>query len=467
MPGHKQTGQGTPRLRGHWGTAIFESDLAEMSGIDYLEAPTGTLLEAQALAAEAFGADFSFFLVNGSSSGNHVAMLSAVRPGQKVILPRASHRSVFAAALLAGAEPVYVAPEFHPATGLPLATSAAAMSRAIKRHPDAAAVHITSPSYYGFCSDVHHMVLAAREAGLSILADEAHGAHFGFHPSLPPTALQAGADLVVQSIHKTAGSLYQSSMLHGRIGRIRRDTVEGVLGLLQSSSPSALLLASLDEARSTLATQGRSLLERAIGLAEDARSRINEMAGLRCYGSELVGQAGVVDCDPTKLLVRVAGLGLTGYQAASRLLNSHSVEVEFADSQHILCSVTLADTAADLASLLEGLRALDASVPGVRREATSAPQWPAQPEIAVSLREASFAELRHVTLKDAVGEVCGESVMPYPPGIPVLLPGEVIGSDAVEFLRQSVADGANVIGAADPRLHTLGVLDQHRRMRAA
>jgi len=458
MPGHKQTGSGTPLLRQHLGDAMFRADLAEMSGIDYLEAPVDTLLEAQALAAEAFGADRTFFLVNGSSGGNHAALLSAVRPGDKVILPRASHRSVFAALLLAGAEPVYVAPEFHPATGLPLATRASDVARAVDRHPDASAVHVTSPSYYGFCSDVRAIGAAAHQANMPLLVDEAHGAHFCFHPALPEPALKAGADITVQSIHKTAGSLYQSSVLHLRQNRVRPEALEQALGMLQSSSPSALLLASLDEARSTLATRGHELLEGCIELAEEARHRINGIAGLLCYGRELVGRGGVVDYDPTKLLIGVAGLSVTGYRAAQWLMSARSVEVEFADKRHLLCSLTLADSASDVATLIDSLTALAVDHRGQVKSAVESLAWPAPPTTVLPLRDASFAVTRRLPLADAEGEVCAETAMLYPPGIPLLLPGELIDRDCIRFLRRSVAEGATLAGVADLRLDTIAVV---------
>jgi arginine decarboxylase len=458
MPGHKHTGIGTPRLRQSWGEALFHSDLSEMSGIDYLEAPTNSLVEAQAMAAEAFGADWSYFLVNGSSVGNHAALLSAVRPGDKVILPRASHRSVFAALLLAGAEPVYVQPEFHPATGLPLATPARGIADAIQRRPDAAAVHITSPTYYGFCSDVRAIAQSAHEANLPLLVDEAHGAHFCFHAALPEPALKAGADLAVQSIHKTAGSLYQSSVLHLRQGRLRRETMEHVLGLLQSSSPSSLLLASLDEARSTLATGGRALLDACIELAEDARRRINAIPGLRCYGPELIGQGGVAAYDSTKLLIGVDGLDLSGYQAADWLATARSIEVEFADNRHLLCAVTLADSAGDLATLLEAVQTLAEDHRGSSRKAMESPHWPAPATAVLPLREASFAPSRRLPASQAEGEVCAETVMLYPPGIPLLLPGEIIDRQCIEFLQRSVSAGAKLAGVSDLCLTTIQVV---------
>ena len=455
MPGHKSSGLTMPRLAQAWGQGLLALDLSEMSGVDYLEAPAHTLAEAQALAAEAFGAEYSCFLVNGTTVGNQAMLLAAVQPGQDVILPRASHRSVFAALMLADARPVYVPPEFHPAAGLPLATPAGAVRDAIAAHPDAAALHLTSPTYYGFCSDLD--AIEPRSA-LPLLVDEAHGAHFAFHEGLPRTALRAGANLTVQSLHKTGGSLYQSSLLHGQAGPVGRAAVEQALGWLQSSSPSSLLLASLDEARSTLAVRGREMLDRCIALAHEARRLIREMPGLGCYGDELVADGGVAAYDPTKLLVRLDGLSVNGYQAASWLMDRFAVEPEFAETRHLLFALTLVDERPAFDQLLAGLGSLAEEFGGTKGPEAPEAAWPAIPAAALPLRAAAVAGSRPVRWQDAVGEVSAESVIPYPPGVPIILPGEIVSSDVVAFVQSLVAQGAGVVGLADRTCQTLRVV---------
>lgn len=460
MPGHKQMPARNRQLAQMWGDGLFRSDLSEIGGLDYLHAPKSTLAQAQRLAAEAFGADFTFFLVNGSTAGNHASLLSSVRAGQKVLVPRASHRSVFAALLLSDAVPVYIPPHYHPEAGVSLAVDLEQMQKLLRAHPDIAAIQICSPSYYGATSDVAASAALAHTAGIPLLVDEAHGAHFGFHPHLPPSALQTGADLVVQSTHKTLGSLYQSSMLHGKQGIIRADRVQQILAMLQSSSPSTLLLASLDAARATLATEGADLLEHIVTLAEQARAEIQTLPGLWCYGSDLVGAGCVHGYDPTKLMIRVSPLNMTGYEAKDWLARGCGVEVELADTDHILCSLTLYDTEAEVAQLISALKHLvcQAQISGLPKQRHRLRLAPGIPLQAMRLREATFAPSKPCPLREAVHRICAESVVPYPPGIPALLPGEIIDAETVAYLEALVADGAAIVGTADPQLRTLQVV---------
>ena len=456
MPGHKQI---TPRMADLERLAeygLFACDLSEMAGLDYLHSPTGSLAEAQALAADAFGADFSFFLINGSTAGNHAALLATLREGDRVLVSRASHRSVFAGLLLSDAEPVFVPPQVHPQAGVVLATDIDAFKEVHQQTPETKALHVTSPSYYGFSSNLSGLAQLAHQAEVPLLVDEAHGAHFSFHQDLPPAAIAAGADLVVQSTHKTLGSLYQSSMLHGREGKVTAGEVSQALSMLQSSSPSSLLLASLDAVRSRMATQGNGLLSKAIELAESSRSRIREIAGMWCYGVELVGSGGVDSCDPTKLMVRVSDSGWTGHAAASWLRREHGLEVEFSDAANIVCTVTIADTKEDLDALVEGLRKLSQAA---RASSTMRPQgvnrWPPIPKRTMSMRRATFARSRSLPLREATGSIAAESVIPYPPGIPILVPGELIDAATVEYLEEVRARGASIVGTKDPSLKSV------------
>jgi arginine decarboxylase len=467
MPGHKQRVAGNVLLADLCGAAVLGADLSEVGGLDYLHAPAGALREAQALAAAAFGADHTFFLVNGSTVGNQAALLACVGEGQEVLLPRASHRSVFAGLVLAGAVPVYLPSRPHPAVGVPLAADPGPVAALLRAHPGVAAVHLTSPSYQGYGSDLPAFARAAHARGVPLLVDEAHGAHFAFHPRLPAPGLAAGADLAVQSAHKTLGSLTQSSLLHCRAGRVDPGRLAGALALLQSSSPSALLLASLDAARAVMATSGEALLERAIELAEQARAAIRAIPGLWCHGDDLVGRGAVTSHDPTKLLIRVAGLGTTGFAAARWLAAARGIEVEMSGPEHLVCTVTPADSRADLEALVGALGLLSERCR--RRSRRGGPALaradgpdrlaaPPLPPVALSPRAAHFAPTRAVPVGEALGEICAEYVLPFPPGIPALVPGEVLDRTTAEYVLTLAGAGARIVGPSDRTLRTLRVV---------
>jgi arginine/lysine/ornithine decarboxylase len=466
MPGHKH-GPVDNRLLGQlWGPGLFRSDLSEIGGLDYLHAPRGVLRRAQQLAAAAFGADRTFFLINGSTVGNQASILSTVPAGRKVLLPRASHRSVFGALILADAVPVYIPPRSHPAVDLPLAVDIVAARELARAHPDLAAIQLTSPTYYGSSSDLGAFAQLAQSLRAPLLVDEAHGAHFGFHAALPMGAVQAGADLVVQSTHKTLGSLTQSSMLHYRRGRVDLRRLREVLALLQSSSPSALLVASLDSTRAALATQGEAALGRLISLADEIRAEIRAIPGLWCYGPDLIGRGAVHSFDPTKLLIGVNALGLTGFTAGRWLARRRGIEAELYDFDNVLCSLTVADSMESCSRLVAALRDLSVSCgvsDSVTERPSEMPPWPDLPRLASSPRAAYFAPSRRVELRSAIGQISAEFVIPYPPGIPALVPGEVIDRPTVEYIGRLAAQGGAIIGSADRQLRTIRVVTSSRR----
>lgn len=460
MPGHKFRPELLPDLTTWLGAGWAQVDVNECSPtIDYLHAPGPALREAQALAAALYGADATHFLINGATSGNQAMLLTATRDGQKVIVSRTAHRSVYAGLILSGAHPVYVPASVHPRTGLPLAVSTDAVAQALAANRDAVAVHVTGINYYGYLPDLPALAGLAHAHGAPLLVDEAHGAHLGLHPALPRSAVQQGADLVVQSPHKTLGALTQAAWLHVNGGRIARPALVQALALLQSSSPSVLLTGSLDVVRRLAALDGRRLLGRALALAARARDAIRAIPGLDCYGSELVDPAhGIADHDPTKLVVDVRASGWLGTQIQTRLREQSRVGVEFADPAHIIASITLADDDASVDALLKALRRAAATSPeGSAPTQPVAILLPPIPPMALTPREAFGRPTQAVPLAGAVGRICGEQVMPYPPGIPVLLPGEVVGAEHVDFLTAQLAHGVRLVGPEDPGLSTLRV----------
>jgi arginine decarboxylase len=451
-PGHK-SGKGiSTRFRKFVGSKIFTIDLTTLDEVDCLQKPVGVIKEAQELAAEAHGADRSFFLVNGTTVGNHAMILSTVLPGDEVLVARNAHKSILAGIILSGATPRFFLPRFDADLGIAVNVGAEDARNAMRAHPRARVVTVTSPNYYGIAADMAGIVAAAREYDKTLLVDEAHGPHLHFHPALPCSAVDAGADLTVQSTHKIVGGMTQASMLHLREGRADAARVAAILQVLQSTSPSYILMASLDLARMQMATEGRKLLGKAIELAEEARARINRIAGLRCLCAAQVEAWGDFRLDVTKLTISVKGVGLTGY-AASTLLNSEfGIQVEMADLYNVLVIVSIGDRRDDLDRLVCGLEILARRSPSARDgHVADVPAVPPVQEakLACTPREAYFAAHTLVPLSRAAGRTSADIITIYPPGIPILVPGEEISQTAVEYLEFLGARGARIDGVLD------------------
>jgi len=485
-PGHKQ-GRGSP---GEWAAALASGALG-LDVSDVLAAPrwddswTAVLAAAEGLAAQALGADFCRFLVNGTTAGVH-AMIMAAAAGGKVIVARNSHRSVIGGLILADAQPVYVEPVYEPTAGLWLPPPARAWVRAIDQHPDARAVLVTYPTYDGAALDLAPIAAAAASRGMAVLVDEAHGPHFGLHPALPPRAIQAGADLSAQSPHKLLGSLTQASWLLGRTSRVALDQVAAALDILQTTSPSALLLASLDVARRQVALEGPRLVDLALERAEAVRAHVARLTGLTCLPAAIAGQsapnavqvAGSPDkpahspglaagsggqptgvrWDPTKLLIGVTELGLSGYTAA-RLLRRWGVQVELAGPGYILALVTWSDNDETIGALCGALTRLvregpqlattgagDAPQGALGLRASPFPPPPAPGPQRLRPRAAALAPAKLVPLERAAGAVAADMACPYPPGIPVWCPGEEVSEEAVAYLQDILRQGGEVRG---------------------
>jgi len=467
-PGHRRGQGAAPALRELLGEQALRADLPELPELDNLFAPAGVIAQAQTLAAEAFGAERSYFLANGSTCGLEAALLATCAPNEPVLVPRNAHRSVVAGLILSGAHPVYVAPTLDAAfaPGLPLAIDPATVATALARYPQARAVVLVSPTYHGVCSDGAAIAAVAHGHGIPLIVDEAHGPHFAFHPALPAPALALGADVVVQSTHKLLGALSQASMLHGQGQRVDWSRLAAALQLTQSTSPSALLLASLDAARHQMATAGEALLGPTVALA---RTLATELAALP--GLAVVGQGAgplpptIAALDPTRLVVDVTGLGLSGLAADELLHGELGVTVELPELAHLTLMVSLGNTVADGEQCVAGFRTLaERAWAGYAADPVSA--WagavlPIAPITcpAVSPRTAFFAPMATVAAADAVGKLSAETLSPYPPGIPVVVAGEEITAEALALVQQVRQQGGEVTGARDSTLGSLKILD--------
>ena len=428
-------------------------------------APQGAIAAAQKLAAEAFGAKDSWFLVNGSTAGIIAAILATCGSGDKIILPRNIHQSVISGLILSGAIPIFVAPEYDPEWDLTHSISAQGVAQALAAHPDAKAVMMVYPTYHGVCGDVAQIAEITHQYKIPLLVDEAHGAHFGFHPQLPIAALAAGADLTVQSIHKVLGAMTQASMLHVQGQLINQYKLNQALQMVQSSSPSYLLLASLDAARRQMAMAGSEQMAQTLELAADARTRIADIPGLSVLQAPAVTSAGFCRLDPTRLTVRVSGLGLTGYEADEILHQELGVTAELPDLCHLTFMISLGNARADIDRLVVGLLSLsntDRSSRLALRDIAVTTQIPLG-KSKMTPREAFFAPAIALPIEDSVGYMSAELVCPYPPGIPVLMPGEAIASSCIEFLQQILANGGTITGCSDSDLKTIKVVRRSKR----
>jgi len=493
-PGHKR-GQGiSAALAAVMGNAVFQVDLPELPELDNLFAPEGVIRDAQALAAAAFGAERTWFLANGSTCGIQAAVLATCKPGDKIVLPRNSHQAAIAALILSGAVPIFVQPDYDPDWGIAHSITAAGVAAALAQHPDARAVMLLYPTYYGACGDVEAIAQLAHQHQIPLLVDEAHAAHFAFHPQLPISALAAGADLTVQSIHKTLGALTQASMLHLRSQLIDPDQISRALQLVQSTSPSYLLLASLDAARHQVAQHGTPLLSQTLELAKIARDRLRQIPGLRVFAPH--PSPGCLTLDPTRLTVDVSGLNLTGFRADELLHTQLGVTAELPGLHHLTFIISIGNTREDIAQLVKGFEILvsesnmfDLTLPGSKaNELTRQPLFqkgfrknsdeslkgrPNRAEAPIfslpthsvssqplTPRDAFFAPTETLAIEQTSDRIAAELVCPYPPGIPILIPGDRISTAALTFLQQVLAAGGVITGCADTDLKTLKVVKQ-------
>nr|MBA2519292.1 DegT/DnrJ/EryC1/StrS family aminotransferase [Chloroflexia bacterium] len=455
-PGHKLGAGTSDELHDLLGPGVFAADIWLNTA-----AHDTAVRDAEALAAATWGAGRTFFLVNGSSSGNHAFLLATLSPGDEVVLGRDIHTSLLTALILTGARPIYVAPQLRPELDLGLGPDPAAIAAALNAHPAAKLVVLTSPTYWGITADVAAIAAVAHARGVPLYVDEAWGPHFPFHPNLPPSAIASGADGAVTSPHKLLAGLSQAAMLHAGGPRVDLARLATVVTLTQTTSPLLPILASLDACRQQMAARGEALLDRALALAGSASHRLQRLPGVTVLDAARLGLPPWRH-DPTRLVIDVQGLGLTGFEAERRLRQHFGLAPEMSDLLGVVCLITIGDTEASVDRLVAAFAALAAGRRPPRRPGPgnmrSMGEIVAPGRQALTPRDAFFAPTRLVSLAEAAGEVVAELVVPYPPGIPVVAPGEVVTAAKVDYLRQVVARGGLVRGVADPTLRTLRIV---------
>ena len=454
IPAH-HGGRGIPPEAAEWlGSSAYRSDLPLSHGLDTRSREWKVQSTAQELAADALGADQTFFSTNGSSMSVHTAILAAARPGEKLVMARNGHKSSVAGLVMSGAHPVWIDPDYDDERELAHGVAPDELARVLDAHPDAGAAMIFTPTYYGVSSDVRALAEICHERDLPLITDDAWGLDYGFHPRLPPSALACGSDLAIGSVHKSLSGLGQTSVLSVRGERIDRERLSLCFDLEESTSTSALLLSSIDGARRQFQRDGERLLEHALAMADQLRAGIAEIGGLDLMSeSDLADRPGVAGFDPTHVTFDVSPLGITGYEADDHLRDRHHVDVELADHRRLMALVTFAHQPSDVARLLDGLNDLAATR---RRDGSDVPRVPGptalRSETVTSPRDAFFGPVDNVPRKRALGRVSAEIVTPYPPGIPALVPGERITQEIMDYLQLFVTSGGFIEGATDPTL---------------
>ena len=460
VPGHKGGDGAAPGLRWTLGADALAADVPlDIHGIDAGPAPT-PYERAEALAAEAHGAARTFFLTNGATQGNHALCLALAPLGARIVAQRNSHASLVDGLVLSGGIPVFVAPQYDAELGMAHGVDPHDLALALADAPDATAAFLVSPTYYGMVADIPACARVAHDAGVPLVVDCSWGPHFGFHPDVPASPMSQGADAVLTSTHKIVGSLTQSAMLHvSDSGRIDPDAIARALRLLRSTSPSSLLLASLDAARRQLAVHGEALLHETLAAGREARAKIRTSRGLDVVGPELVGRPGVFDWDPLRIVIDTRGTGRTGYEVAAALRESYDANVELATQATMVLLLGIAESptalvrvAGDLDEVALRLEAAGDTLPVLPPPAVREGQMSRSP------REAFLGRSEVVAAHDAIGRISCESIAGYPPGIPALLPGEEVTAEVVGYLHEIVATGARLHGASDPAFASVHVL---------
>lgn len=454
VPGHKR-GRGNPELTAFLGERCLSVDVNSMKPLDNLCHPTSVIAEAEALAAEAFGAAHAFFMVGGTTSSVQAMILSQVKPGEKIILPRNVHQSTINALVLCGALPVYINPRMDTRLGIALGMSVADVAQTLEAHPDAKAILVNNPTYYGICSDIKTITEMAHAKGMRVLADEAHGTHFYFGRDLPLSAMAAGADMAAVSMHKSGGSLTQSSILLCG-SAVNAQYVRQIINLTQTTSGSYLLLSSLDISRRNLALRGEALFEKVKRYASYAREEINRLGDYYAYGRELCNGDSIFDFDTTKLSVHTAGLGLAGIEVYDLLRDDYDIQVEFGDLSNLLAYISVGDKTKNIERLISALGEIR------RLHKKTGQELPRSeyisPAVVISPQAAFYGDKESLPLNACAGHVSGEFVMCYPPGIPILAPGERITEEVISYICYAREKGCLLTGPEEMDASRLNVL---------
>ena len=458
VPGHKR-GKGNPELTKFLGEKCLTVDVNSMKPLDNLCHPVSVIKEAEELAARAFGAQHAFFMVNGTTSAVQSMIMSVCKRGDKIIMPRNVHRSAINALIISGAVPVYVNPSINKQLGIPLGMSVADVKKAIEQNPDANAVLVNNPTYYGICSDLRTITKLAHQHGMKVLVDEAHGTHCYFGENLPVSAMAAGADMAAVSMHKTGGSLTQSSFLLSNHPDLHQGYIRQIINLTQTTSGSYLLLSSLDLSRRNLALHGKEIFARVKELAQYAREEINKLGGFYAFSSELIDGDAIFDFDTTKLSVHTRDIGLAGIEVYDLLRDEYDIQIEFGDIGNILAIISVGDNMFVMERLISAMAEIKRIYQ--KDKAGMYDHEYINPEVVMTPQEAFYAAKHAMPIEQSAGQICSEFVMCYPPGIPILAPGERITQEILDYIAYAKEKGCFLTGTEDIHIENINVVGEN------
>lgn len=460
VPGHKKGIGIDSEFKEFIGDNPFKIDVTVFKLVDSLHHPNGPIKKAQELVADAYRSKASFFSIHGTSGAIQAMILSVVKDGDKIIIPRNVHKSVTSGIILSGAIPIFVEPEIDKKLGIAHGVTPESIEKTLKENPDAKAVLIINPTYYGVATDIKKIADIVHSYDIPLIVDEAHGPHLAFSNKLPMSAIEAGADICAQSTHKIIGSLTQGSLLHINSKYVDPKKLQQILNLLQTTSPSYILMASLDCARRQIALEGKELLDKAIELCKYTRNEINKIPGFYCFGEEVLGKPGSYAFDPTKLTISSRDLGITGFELDTILADKYHIQMELSDFYNVLAVGSFGDTKEGMDKLINALKEISNEYYGKREPIQDFLDIPDIPKKILNPREAFYSNKVSVPLKESIGKISGEFLLAYPPGIPVLCPGEEITREVIEYVNDLKRANLYVQGTEDTTVENIKIVSK-------
>lgn len=457
VPGHVKN-KGVEILNTYFGEDLMSMDINSSPQMDNVSNPKSIIKEAQELLAKAYKSDKAFFITNGTTCAIQTMILSTINPGDKVLLPRNIHKSAINSLILSGGEPIFIEPEFSEELGISLNIDAEKVKNILYKRNDIKAIFLLNPTYYGACCDLEKIIKICREKNVLVLVDEAHGAHFSFNKELPTSAMELGAHMSAVSMHKSGGALTQASVLLVN-KEIDCQKVQQIVNMLQSTSASYLLMASIDGARHNLVKNGEKQLANAIKLARYAKSRLNELDNIKVVSTELLNNKGVHFIDETKLCINVSDTNLTGFEVYDLLYKKFDIQVELGDINNILALVSLGTTIEDIDRLINALKTISITNKKAKDKKNIKIKQ-INPIVKLNPREAFYANKKSIDINDCVNEISGESIMAYPPGIPVVAPGELITQEIIDYIKLLKESNAYLCDMKDKTLQTILVINK-------